>query len=164
MKQIKDTKLGAFLKDKAPQVLNIVGELMPESGTLGVVKNLIKVTVPDRDKRETIASELNEKTLEIEKEFLEDTQNAREMYQNTGHKMADSIAEKVIKINLPVIFCLIVANVAAVWLLQGKGEIIAIVSNFIGIAIGHLFNERQSVINFFFGSSQGSKNKDKNTK
>jgi hypothetical protein len=46
-------------------------------------------------------------------------------------------------------------------LLDGKGEVIAIVSNFIGIAIGNLFSERQSVVNFFFGSSVGSKLKDK---
>ena len=41
MRKIKDTKLGAWLKDKAPDVLNIVGDLLPDSGGLGVVKNLI---------------------------------------------------------------------------------------------------------------------------
>jgi len=40
-------------------------------------------------------------------------------------------------------------------------ELVAIVSNFIGITIGQLFNERQAVVNFFFGSSKGSKDKDK---
>tara|TARA_R100000655_G_scaffold11201_1_gene26093 strand:- start:473 stop:913 length:441 start_codon:yes stop_codon:yes gene_type:complete len=41
MKKIKDTKLGQWLKDKAPAVLDVVGELLPEGGYLGVVKNLI---------------------------------------------------------------------------------------------------------------------------
>tara|TARA_R100000278_G_C5365993_1_gene127125 strand:- start:43 stop:474 length:432 start_codon:yes stop_codon:yes gene_type:complete len=42
MKQkIKDTKLGQWLKDKAPNVLNTVGELLPDQGALGVVKNLL---------------------------------------------------------------------------------------------------------------------------
>lgn len=40
-KKIKDTKLGAWLADKAPSVLNVVGDLLPDSGALGVVKNLI---------------------------------------------------------------------------------------------------------------------------
>jgi hypothetical protein len=40
-KAFKDTKLGGFLKDKAPNILNIVGDLMPDNGVLGVVKNLI---------------------------------------------------------------------------------------------------------------------------
>jgi hypothetical protein len=41
MKKIKDTKLGSWLKSKAPQVLDVVGDLLPDSGGLGVVKNLI---------------------------------------------------------------------------------------------------------------------------
>jgi hypothetical protein len=40
-KKIKDTKLGGWLKDKAPNILNVVGDLLPDSGGLGVVKNLI---------------------------------------------------------------------------------------------------------------------------
>ena len=40
-KKIKDTKLGAWLKKKAPGVLSTVGDLLPDSGALGVVKNLL---------------------------------------------------------------------------------------------------------------------------
>ena len=40
-KKIKDTKLGAWLKSKAPNVLDTVGELLPDQGALGIVKNLI---------------------------------------------------------------------------------------------------------------------------
>ena len=39
--KIKDTKLGGWLKGKAPKVLDMVGELLPDSGGLGVVKNLL---------------------------------------------------------------------------------------------------------------------------
>jgi|TARA_R110000772_G_scaffold9185_3_gene30239 hypothetical protein len=40
-KRIKDTKLGAWLSEKAPGILKVVGELLPDKGALGVVKNLI---------------------------------------------------------------------------------------------------------------------------
>ena len=40
-KKLKDTKVGQWLKDKAPKVLDIVGDLLPDQGALGVVKNLI---------------------------------------------------------------------------------------------------------------------------
>lgn len=40
-KKIKDTKVGIWLKDKAPDVLETVGELLPDQGALGVVKRLI---------------------------------------------------------------------------------------------------------------------------
>ena len=41
MEKIKDTKLGKWLKSKAPNVLNTVGDLLPDQGALGLVKNLI---------------------------------------------------------------------------------------------------------------------------
>lgn len=40
-KKIKDTKLGAWLKEKAPSVLGTVGDLLPDQGALGLVKNLL---------------------------------------------------------------------------------------------------------------------------
>lgn len=40
-KKIRDTALGAWLKTKAPKVLDTVGDLLPDSGALGVVKNLL---------------------------------------------------------------------------------------------------------------------------
>ncbi len=40
-KKIRDTKLGSWLKSKAPGILETVGDLLPDSGGLGVVKNLL---------------------------------------------------------------------------------------------------------------------------
>ena len=40
-KTFKETKIGAFLSSKAPKVLQAIGDVLPNQGTLGVVKNLI---------------------------------------------------------------------------------------------------------------------------
>jgi hypothetical protein len=40
-KTFKETKIGAFLSSKAPKVLAALGDVLPNQGTLGVVKNLI---------------------------------------------------------------------------------------------------------------------------
>tara|TARA_R110000796_G_scaffold66970_2_gene153898 strand:+ start:55 stop:516 length:462 start_codon:yes stop_codon:yes gene_type:complete len=40
-KKLKDTKLGQFLKKAAPHVLDMAGNLLPNSGVLGIVKNII---------------------------------------------------------------------------------------------------------------------------
>ena len=53
-KKIKDTKLGEWLRDKAPDVLDTVGDLLPDSGGLGVVKNLLNLK-PDLDPEEVKA-------------------------------------------------------------------------------------------------------------
>lgn len=43
MEKIKDTKLGAWIKEKAPHLMDTVGDLLPDSGGLGVVKNLLNL-------------------------------------------------------------------------------------------------------------------------
>lgn len=53
-KKIKDTKLGSWLREKAPDVLDTVGDLLPDSGGLGVVKNLLNLK-PDLDPEEVKA-------------------------------------------------------------------------------------------------------------
>ena len=52
--KIKDTGLGKWLKQKAPSVLDTVGDLLPDKGALGVVKNLLDKE-PDIDPAEAKA-------------------------------------------------------------------------------------------------------------
>ena len=42
--KIRDTKLGEWIRDKAPNVLDAVGDLLPDRGGLGVVKSLLENT------------------------------------------------------------------------------------------------------------------------
>lgn len=53
-KKIKDTKLGAWLKSKAPRVLDVMGDALPDKGALGIVKNLLG-NEPDVDPAEAQA-------------------------------------------------------------------------------------------------------------
>ena len=63
-KKIKDTKLGSWLADKAPSVLGVVGDLLPDSGALGIVKNLI-------DKDPAVDSAEAQKVIDAEVKFQE---------------------------------------------------------------------------------------------
>ena len=40
-KKFKETKVGAFLSEKAPKLVSQLGEFLPDQGGLGIVKNLI---------------------------------------------------------------------------------------------------------------------------
>lgn len=61
-KKFKDTKVGSWLKTNAPKVLDIVGDLLPDSGYLGVVKNLLNldpnVTQEQKDEFSKMAFEM----------------------------------------------------------------------------------------------------------
>lgn len=67
-KKIKDTKVGIWLKDKAPDVLETVGELLPDQGALGVVKRLIDLE-PNMTAQEK---------MELEKMLMEYESNAQD--------------------------------------------------------------------------------------
>ena len=56
-KKFKDTKVGQFLLNKGSKVVDIVGEALPDSGLLGVVKGLIDKddTLPPQDKEQALA-------------------------------------------------------------------------------------------------------------
>ena len=57
-KRFKDTKVGQFLSKAAPGILGTVGDVLPDSGVLGVVKNLIQkepdAILPPEDKEKAM--------------------------------------------------------------------------------------------------------------
>jgi hypothetical protein len=58
-KKLRDTKVGQWLREKAPSVLEVVGDVLPDRGVLGVVKNLV-------DKDPTLDSESFKAVMESE--------------------------------------------------------------------------------------------------
>ena len=55
-KKFKDTKIAAFLKDKAPAILDGIGNILPDQGGFGLVKNLITSddTIEPEDKEKAM--------------------------------------------------------------------------------------------------------------
>ena len=51
-KKFKETKVGAFLTERAPNIVSKVGEFLPDQGALGIVKNIITSdnTIEPQDK------------------------------------------------------------------------------------------------------------------
>jgi len=73
-KKFKDTKFGKTLLKIIPSAGDLVGNLLPDKGVLGMVKNLItKSDISDDDKQSLLIEHS-----ELEKEYLKDVQNARD--------------------------------------------------------------------------------------
>lgn len=55
-KKFKETKVGAFLTEKAPKLVSQLGEFLPDQGGLGIVKNLITndTELPPEDKEKAM--------------------------------------------------------------------------------------------------------------
>ena len=72
--KLKDTKVGQFLKTKAPQILDVIGDVLPDNGSLGIVKNLIS---RDPDLTPEEKAELHAQIVEVYKLEVEDRDSAR---------------------------------------------------------------------------------------
>jgi hypothetical protein len=55
-KKFKDTRVGKFLVKAAPNILGVAGDLLPDAGVLGMVKQLISndSELPPKDKEEAL--------------------------------------------------------------------------------------------------------------
>ncbi len=55
-KKFKDTRVGKFLVKAAPNILGVAGDLLPDAGVLGMVKQLISNDgeLPTKDKEEAL--------------------------------------------------------------------------------------------------------------
>lgn len=68
-KKLRDTRLGTWLREKAPEVLEVAGDLLPDQGALGIVKNLL-------DKGEPLSHEESMEFARHEMELLKAEQDA----------------------------------------------------------------------------------------
>lgn len=136
---------------------------------IDVAKQVTGVTDPinliDSDVSPTIISSVKAQILEQEHEIdklaFADRAGARDMY-NEKSEQADQIARNIMTWNLPMISIMVLIQVAAIHYMGDKGAVLGVISNVIGMVLNALITERQQVAGFFFGSSLGSKLKNKN--
>lgn len=95
-KKIKDTKLGEWLKEKAPNILDTVGNLLPDQGALGLVKNLL-------DKEPGISPEEAKARVDAEIAFQDNVTRRWEADMKSDVKIAKVIRPAVM-ITLMVFF------------------------------------------------------------
>lgn len=153
--------IGNLLSNGVDEVANKTTDFIKEKTGIDLAKN--NPTPEEIEKLRQLeiehAETLKEFTLEKLRLEQQRFETAHKTYRE-NHSMADKIAKAIINWNLPIIFLLVFMNLYILDTFKDNASLLAVASNIIGIAIGKLFSERQSVINFFYGSSIGSKDKD----
>jgi hypothetical protein len=156
MKKIKETRLGIWLKEKAPDVLRVVGDVLPNNGVLGIVKNMLndkQMTIEDMREFRRMEVEL---IVELSKLEQKDKESARtrevEYMKLTGH--SDWM---MIFVGVMIILCFFFLMIFIVYkpIPQGNEHIII---NAVGILEGLIL----SIAGYYYGSSYGSRMKDLN--
>ncbi len=160
-KKFKDTGFGKFLSKAGKLVPHIVEGAAKLATTgnpiqaISVVRDALEKKKNSDTRANELWMELDLKKLEYEKEMyryeVEDRKSARDMYQSKSD-IQDYLANRIINWNLVFIFAIAGVNIYFIKILDSTA--LAIVSNICGGLITALIQERNTVINFFFGSSK----------
>ena len=142
-KKFKDTKVGKFLKEKAPKILDTVGDVLPDKGVLGIVKNLISTSDEMSDEDKQLAFEQMKELYALEVQDRDSARN-REIEISKLNKF-DGLFYLTGLIGLGV-FCFIVYAIAYLQIPDQNKEIWI---HLIGISEGVVL----SIFGYYFGSS-----------
>jgi hypothetical protein len=158
-KPFKETKVGQWLKEKAPKALDVIGDVLPDKGVLGIVKNLIDrdPEIPDEQKLEfeKLAKEHEQEMYSLE---VQDRSSARireaDIVKSLGH--IDYITYFLCGAGM-IIFSFIVWHLVKENMPAENRELLY---HTIGIIEGIII----SIYSYYFGSSAGSRVKDMRAK
>lgn len=144
------TRVGNFLNKTAPHILDIVGDVLPDKGALGIVKNLIST-----DKKLTESQKAE--ALELLKFDLENTKDARDM-QKVALQQADLFSKRYVYYLATFWSVIGGAFIFIVLFKEIPKENVRLIDTIMGFLLGTII---ATIINFFFGSSKGSSDKTK---
>jgi len=142
-KKFKDTKVGVFLKDKAPEILETVGDLLPDAGVLGVAKNLIKMSDKLTPEEKELLTEDLAQMYEMEVKDRDSARTREVEISKSGKR--DYLFTLTGLIGLGV-FCFIVYAIAFLQIPEANKEIWI---HLIGISEGVVL----SIFGYYFGSA-----------
>lgn len=160
-KKFIDTKIGAWLADKAPDVLGVVGDAIPYPFSAGVklVKGLIsnhKDLAPEiKEEFNNLELEFLQEETELQKIYLDDRKDARQLQvaalnqeDKFSKRFAYILAAFSVVCGFAYIFCVTWVKISP----DNQRFADAMTGVITTVVFGQIFS-------FFFGSSSGSKNK-----
>lgn len=134
-KKIKDTRLGAWLKSKAPRVLDVMGDALPDRGALGVVKNLL-ANEPDIDPAEAKAM------VEAEVRFQENVTERWKADMGSDVKLAKLIRPVTLIALMTMFMITMVADSMDNWAFNVKDSYVSLLEILMLTAFGAYFAGR----------------------
>jgi hypothetical protein len=141
-KKFKETKVGEWLVDKAPEILDVVGDFVPDAGLLGAVGKMIESSQMTPEDKQQARAQLTS----LYQAEVEDRKNARLLYTSDG------IIQKILAITFTVSYFTLSFIMFQHFINHeinlGEFEI-----GFISTIFGAMSAKVNTVVDFFFGGS-----------
>jgi len=141
-KRFKETKIGGWLKDKAPEILNVAGDLLPDAGLLGMVGKMIDSSQLSSEDKALAHRQLTE-LYQLE---VEDRKSARKLYST------DSSVQKVLAIVFTIAYFLL-SYIMFKYFIEEDISLGEFEISFISTIFGAMSAKVNTVVDFFFGGS-----------
>lgn len=144
--KLKDSKLLAKVKQFAPQVLDVVGDVLPDKGGLGIVKNIIQKddTISPENKVELLNAYQDDlKAFELE---VQDRDSARKLY------ISDSLAQKILAVVFTVAYFAVSYGLLNHFF-NDTEKLEDYELGFLSTLFGAMSSKVNTIIDFFFGGS-----------
>jgi len=141
-KKFRETKVGKFLADKAPDILNVAGELLPDAGLLGAVGKMIddsKLTPEDK-------AQAHAQLVELYNLEVEDRKSARFLYSTDG------TVQKILATVFTIAYFLL-SFVMFKYFIEEDISLGEFEISFISTIFGAMSAKVNTVVDFFFGGS-----------
>lgn len=153
-KSFKETKIGIFLKEKAPDLLDKIGDFLPDNGGLGIIKNIISKddTLSPKDKAEAL--DLLNHELEMYKIDASDRSSARA--REVEYVKIGKVDWMMIATGITALLAFIFIVITAVY----KPEVFEknpVLHQIVGMVEGVAL----TMFGYYYGSSKGSRDKTK---
>jgi hypothetical protein len=133
--KIKDTKLGGWLKEKAPEVLDVVADLLPDKGGLGVVKNLL-------DKNPNVDPAEAQARIDAEVQFQNNVTERWKADMNSDVKLAKYIRPVTLICLMVMFMATMIADSMDYWPFNVKDSYVSLLEILMLTAFGAYFAGR----------------------
>lgn len=159
-KKFVDTKIGSFLKEKAPHVIDKIAEVAGKSGIpiVSQIGNVVDMLIPEM--KEEIQPLLDDYDNELPL-LLADLADARNREIAIATSEHSPLLNKIIT---PLLAILILGSCFLLWYMVLFKDISPQKETIMAGIIGSLTTLSMGVVGYYFGSSQGSRDKSETLK
>ena len=143
MNKLKDTKVGKLLKEKAPQVLALAGNLLPDKGLLGIVKNIVQ---DDKTLTSEEKTQLHKELVDLYELEVADRDSARKREIEMAKAGASNFMMNLTGVIGLMCFVFILYSVVYIPTVSDNDLFVHLMGMIEGVVIGNIFA-------FYYGTS-----------
>ena len=159
-KKFVDTKIGSFLKEKAPHVIDKIAEVAGKSGIpiVSQIGNVVDMLIPEMKEEIQPLLDDYDKELPLLLADLADARNREIAIATSEHS---PLLNKIIT---PLLAILILGSCFLLWYMVLFKDISPQKETIMAGIIGSVTTLSMGVVGYYFGSSQGSRDKSETLK